>query len=133
MERMCSGLWLQRDYGDTAENLLKSPVFIMKYVVYLAQGLKNTIMFLNPAMIVLGGGISRAGDALFIPLRKELSRQMTSWSKASINVQPASLRDESILWGALKLAQLRFPSNNRSSIAHSLADGNENRIQLPRN
>jgi predicted NBD/HSP70 family sugar kinase len=84
-------------------------------------------------MIVLGGGISRAGDALFIPLRKELSRQMTSWSKASINVQPASLRDESILWGALKLAQLRFPSNNRSSIAHSLADGNENRIQLPRN
>ena len=133
MERMCSGFWLQRDYGDTAENLLKSPVFVMKYVVYLAQGLKNTIMFLNPAMIVLGGGISRAGDALFIPLRKELSRQMTSWSKASINVQPASLRDESILWGALKLAQLHFPSNNRSTIAHSFADGNENRIQFPRN
>jgi len=128
MERMCSGLWLQRDYGDTAENLLKSPVFVMQYVVYLAQGLKNTIMFLNPAMIVLGGGISRAGDALFIPLRKELSKQMTSWSKVSIDVQPASLRDESILWGALKLAQLHFHSDNRGSIANSYAGGNHNPI-----
>ncbi len=115
MERMCSGLWLQRDYGDTAENLLKSPEFVMQYVVYLAQGLKNTIMFFNPAMIVLGGGISKAGDALFIPLRKELGKQMTSWSKTSIDVQPASLRDESILWGALKLAQLHVHANKLDS------------------
>jgi glucokinase len=112
MERMCSGLWLQRDYGDTAENLLKSTEFVEQYVVYLAQGLKNTIMFLNPATIVMGGGISKAGDALFIPLRKELNKQMTSWSKAAIDVQPASLRDESILWGALKLAQLHVHVNN---------------------
>jgi glucokinase len=108
MERMCSGLWLERDYGKTAEELFQSPEFVRQYVVHLAQGLKNTIMFLNPAAIIIGGGISKAGDALFIPLREELDRQMTSWSKAVIDIRPASLKGESVLWGALKLAQEHF-------------------------
>jgi glucokinase len=105
MERMCSGLWLERDYGAPAEVLLQSPEFVKKYAVYLAQGLKNTIMLLNPAMIVIGGGISNAGDSLFQPLREELRVQMPGWSKAVINVQPPALRGDSVLWGALRLAQ----------------------------
>ena len=53
-----------------------------RYVVDLALGLKSAIMLLNPARIVIGGGISKAGDALFGPLRAELRRQITSWSRA---------------------------------------------------
>jgi len=105
LERMASGLWLEHDYGKTAEELFKDQDFVLGYVPHLAQGLKNTIMFLNPARIVIGGGISRAGDALFVPLRKELYRQMTSWSKARIDVVPASLQGDSVLWGALQLVR----------------------------
>jgi glucokinase len=104
MERMCSGLWLERDHGKTARELLADPEFVAGYVVHLAQGLKNTIMFLNPARIILGGGISRAGDALFLPLRKELGRIVTSWSRARIDVVPAALVGDSVLWGAMQLA-----------------------------
>ena len=68
-ERMCSGLWLARDYGKTAEELLRDPAFVERYVVDLALGLKACIMLLNPARIVIGGGISKAGDRLFEPLR----------------------------------------------------------------
>lgn len=105
LERLCSGLWLERDYGKPAIELLNDPAFAANYVRPLALGIKNCIMFLNPARIVIGGGISKAGDALFIPLREELHRQITPWSRARIEVLPAKLGDDSILWGALALAR----------------------------
>lgn len=105
MERLCSGLWLERDHGKPAHELLRDPAFTNEYVKPLAQGLKTCIMFLNPARIVIGGGISKAGDALFGPLRAELGRQITPWSKARVDVVPARLGDDSVLWGALVLAQ----------------------------
>jgi glucokinase len=104
-ERMCCGLWLERDYGRPAKELLLDPQFVSKYVVDLARGLKAAIMILNPARIVIGGGISKAGNPLFTPLREELRRQITSWSRARIDVVPAELGDDSVLYGALALAQ----------------------------
>ncbi len=78
------------------------------YVIPLARGLKAAIMLLNPARIVIGGGISKAGDLLFRPLRAELARQMPPWSEARVDVQPALLGDDSVLWGALELARLEL-------------------------
>ena len=104
-ERMCSGLWLARDHGKPAEELIKDPAFVSRYVVDLALGLKTCIMLLNPARIVIGGGISKAGDRLFEPLRAELRRQITDWSGARIDLMPAALGDDSVLWGALALAE----------------------------
>lgn len=104
-ERMCCGLWLQRDYGKSARELLEDPSFVDKYVVNLAAGLKVITMVLNPARIVIGGGISKAGDKLLIPLRAELRRQITAWSRARIDIQPAALGDDSVLYGALELAK----------------------------
>ena len=103
-ERMCSGLWLARDHGKTAQELMEDPAFVSRYVVNLALGLKACIMLLNPARIVIGGGIAKAGDRLFDPLRAELRRQITDWSGARIDVAPAALGDDSVLWGALVLA-----------------------------
>jgi glucokinase len=104
-ERMCCGLWMERDHGKTAKELLGDPSFIAQYVVNLALGLKACIMLLNPSRIVIGGGISNAGDALFGPLREELGRQITGWSGARVDVTPAALGDDSVLYGALALAQ----------------------------
>ena len=103
-ERICGGMGLERDYGRPAEALLRDPLFVRRYVVDLALGLKAAIMLLNPARLVIGGGIAKAGDSLFVPLREELGRQITAWSKARIDVVPAALGDDSVLWGALALA-----------------------------
>jgi glucokinase len=103
-ERMCCGLWLERDHGKSARELMQEPDFVRGYVVDLALGLKACIMLLNPARVVIGGGISKAGDALFGPLRAELRRTITSWSAARIDVAPAELGDASVLYGALALA-----------------------------
>ncbi len=104
-ERMCCGLWLERDYGSPAKELLQNQEFVRRYVVLLARGLKAAIMILNPSRIVIGGGISKAGERLFAPLREELDRQITSWSHARRDVVPAELGDRSVLYGALVLAK----------------------------
>jgi glucokinase len=104
-ERMCCGLWLLRDHGRSAKELMQDADFVRRYVVDLALGLKAAIMLLNPQRIVIGGGISKAGDRLFVPLREELRRQITNWSAARIDCVPAELGDDSVLYGACALAQ----------------------------
>jgi glucokinase len=104
-ERMCSGLWLERDNGRPATDLMYDSNFVKRYVVDLGLGLKAAIMLLNPARIIIGGGISKAGDRLFVPLRQEVRRQITTWSRARIDIVPAALVDDSVLYGALALAK----------------------------
>ena len=104
-ERMCCGMWLERDYGKSAKELMQDPAFVERYVVDLAQGLKAAVMILNPARIVIGGGIAKASDALFLPLRAELRRQVTQWSRARLDVVPAGLGDDSVLYGCLALTR----------------------------
>jgi glucokinase len=103
-ERMCCGLWLERDHGKPAIELMRDPEFVRRYVVDLALGLKAAIMLLNPQRVVIGGGIPKAGNLLFVPLREELARRITKWSGARIDVVPAALGDDSVLYGALALA-----------------------------
>ena len=105
LERMCCGLWLQKDYGRPAKELMLNSEFVSRYVIDLTLGLKAAIMLLNPQRIVIGGGIAKAGDRLFVPLRQELRRQITSWSAARIDCVPAELGDDSVLYGALSLAR----------------------------
>jgi glucokinase len=104
-ERMCCGMWLERDYGKSAKELMQDSAFVERYVVDLAQGLKAAVMVLNPARIVIGGGIAKAGDALFVPLRTELRKQVTAWSRARLDVVPAGLGDDSVLYGCLEIIQ----------------------------
>jgi glucokinase len=106
-ERLCSGLWLERDHGKPAHELFHDPKFVASYVIDLAQGLKCAIMLLNPARIIIGGGIGKAGEPLFAPLRAELRKQITTWSRARQEVVPAKLGDDSVLWGAYALAARR--------------------------
>jgi glucokinase len=101
---MCCGLWLERDHGATARELMQRPGFVREYVVDVARALKACIMLLNPARILIGGGIGKAGDALFIPLRGEVARQIPAWSGARLDIRPAMLGDDSVLYGALGLA-----------------------------
>jgi glucokinase len=84
---------------------MQRPEFVREYVVDAARALKMCIMLLNPACIVIGGGIAKAGDALFTPLRSELANQMPAWSGARTDLRPALLGDNSVLYGALGLAR----------------------------
>jgi glucokinase len=42
---------------------------------FLGTGVANIINILNPEMVVIAGGVTRAGDHLFVPLRAEVRRR----------------------------------------------------------
>jgi len=114
LERMCCGLWLERDYGKAPRELFQDPSFVRRYVVDLALGVKAALMLLNPARVVIGGGIAQSGDLLFVPLREELARQWPNWSGARTKVVQAALGGDSVLWGAYALATKQITARSRS-------------------
>jgi glucokinase len=42
---------------------------------FLGAGIANIINILNPEMVVIAGGVTRAGDHLFVPLKAEVRRR----------------------------------------------------------
>ncbi len=74
------------------------------YLDTLADGITSIINIFQPAVLCIGGGISRAGDALLLPLREKVARQIYS-KNAEKNTQivGARLYNEAGILGAALL------------------------------
>lgn len=70
---------------------------------YLALSLTNVIQIFNPEMIIIGGGVSRAGEILFGPLKEYVRR--FSWKRPyhSCKILPAKLKEVVGDLGAISL------------------------------
>jgi glucokinase len=42
---------------------------------FLGAGVANVVNIFNPEMVVISGGVTKAGDHLFVPLRAEVRRR----------------------------------------------------------
>jgi len=75
-----------------------------KSVRALAAGLVSIINVIDPELIVIGGGISHAGDALFVPLRAEMDRLEWRPTGQPLPIVPALLGEWAGAYGAAKFA-----------------------------
>ncbi len=69
----------------------------------LATSLMNCCYILNPQAFIIGGGISKAGELLFSPLRQYLQSQLYPRHYARLQILPAQFGSESGLIGAARL------------------------------
>jgi glucokinase len=67
---------------------------------FLAVGIANLINALNPDTVVIAGGVTRAGDHLFVPLRKEVRRRAFRSAVAACRILPAALPETAGVIGA---------------------------------
>ena len=67
---------------------------------FLAVGVANLINALNPDTVVIAGGVTRAGDHLFVPLRKEVRRRAFRSAVAACRILPAALPETAGVIGA---------------------------------
>jgi glucokinase len=74
-------------------------------VRFLAQGVATVVTILAPERVVLGGGVTEAGELLFAPLRDEVRRRVGLVPIERIPVLRAALRRDVGILGA---AALRF-------------------------
>lgn len=73
---------------------------VSAFVADLATGVAATVLTLDPQLVVIGGGLSKAGDLLSEPLRAELDRLCLF----PVRVETSVLGDESVALGAVRLA-----------------------------
>jgi glucokinase len=104
-EALCSGRAIEARTGRRAAELLQDATFRAEYTPNLARGLRVALLLLNPERVVIGGGLSKAGEVLFRELRGELARQIPAALPVRVEVRPAALGDLSVLWGAAVLAE----------------------------
>lgn len=67
---------------------------------FLGTGLANIINVLNPEMVVISGGVTRAGDHLFEPLRAEVRRRAFSEAANACRIVSSELGDMAGVIGA---------------------------------
>ena len=73
-------------------------------VRYLGIGVAAAITILAPERIVLGGGVTKAGDFLFEPLRAEVRRRVKLVPVESVPILPAALGPDVGILGAAAVA-----------------------------
>jgi glucokinase len=67
---------------------------------FLGTGVANIINVLNPEMIVIAGGVTLAGDHLFLPLRAEVRRRAFKSAEAACRIVSAQLQGTAGVIGA---------------------------------
>ncbi|MBR4310798.1 MAG: ROK family protein, partial [Akkermansia sp.] len=70
----------------------------------LATCLMNCHYILNPEAFIIGGGVAKAGDVLFGPVRRYLKAQLYPPHYAKIKILPAMFSNEAGIIGAARLA-----------------------------
>ncbi len=70
---------------------------------YLGTGIANVINLFNPQMVVIGGGVSQAGDLIFNPLKKTMKKRAFPVPAKAVEIVTPSLGRDCTVIGAATL------------------------------
>ena len=85
-----------------------------EYCKYLAIAINNIIAFLDPEMIVLGGGVSHAGDFLLEKVKAKVPRYLLYKTLPYPEICLASLGNEAGMIGAAMIGKLAVDDSQKS-------------------
>jgi glucokinase len=69
---------------------------------FLGVGIGNLLYVFNPEVVVVMGGVTLAGDHLFVPLRRETARRAFKPAVAACRIVPGELSGTAGVYGAAK-------------------------------
>ena len=69
---------------------------------YLGVGIANMLNIMNPEVVVICGGVTKAGDHLFVPLRREVSRRAFKPAVEACRIVPGQLEGTAGVVGAAR-------------------------------
>ena len=72
---------------------------------WIGVGIANMINILNPEMVIIGGGISEAGDVLWRPMLRTVKAYAIHESRLVCQVVPAKLGDDAGVMGGFTLVR----------------------------
>jgi len=84
--------------GDTVASEV-----LQQAATYVGLGITSLVHLLDPALVVIGGGVSNAGDLLFEPVRRTVQDHTMPIYRDGVRIMPTALGDDVGLWGAVAL------------------------------
>ena len=89
---------------DAAKEGDKFALSLVDYEIkYVAMGLANILNLLNPELVVIGGGVSLAGDILFDNLKEKLKEETLKVALDAVKIVPGELGNNAGVVGAAAL------------------------------
>ncbi len=91
--------------GRTAFNAAKdgdaaAQSVVDKYIEYVADGITSIINIFQPEILVIGGGISKEGDRLLVPIKEYVKKHSYCKAVAQTEIKIASLMNDAGIIGA---------------------------------
>jgi glucokinase len=86
----------------------------------LGVGLANVVNIFCPQVVVIGGGVSAAGDLLLAPAREVMARRALAPGRDEVRIEAAAFGAEAGMLGAAMLARER-PSDVPSAAGPAAA------------
>jgi predicted NBD/HSP70 family sugar kinase len=103
LENLVSGTALAERFGVPAYEIPQDDVVWNELAEYLAQGLRNTVMYWSPEAIVLGGSMIIGDPAILIDdIRKHTVESIDGFVESPLIVK-AALGDEAGLYGGMAI------------------------------
>ena len=79
--------------------------------IILGRALADFVAITSPQAIFLFGGLAKAGEVLFEPVRREMEANMLTIFKNKVRVLPSQLGDDAAILGASALVLANLPAN----------------------
>lgn len=76
---------------------------------YLGAAIANLLNIFNPEVVVICGGVTRAGERLFLPLQQEVARRAFKPAVAACRIVPGTLEGTAGIYGAVASFQQLSP------------------------
>ncbi len=83
--------------------------------MYIGIAACNVIVTIHPELIVIGGGVARAGDLLLEPIRRTVRERLKMMPPEGIRIEPSKLGGEAGMLGAIARAERAFLSAHPGS------------------
>lgn len=108
LENMVSGTAVKNRMGVEPYDIPQTDVLWDDLAGYLAQGLRNTILYWSPDAIVLGGSMIIGDPAIKIDTIRKATAEALDGFEATPLIVAAKLGDEAGLWGGLAVLAKRL-------------------------
>ncbi|MDI6829461.1 MAG: ROK family protein [Armatimonadota bacterium] len=71
---------------------------------YIGLGVANVVNILNPRLVIIGGGVSKAGDMLLLPIKETVQQRAMKQLVDDVTIVPGVLGDLAGIIGAIFMA-----------------------------
>lgn len=103
LENLVSGMAVEQRFGVKAYEIPQDDVLWNELAEYLAQGLRNTILYWSPDAIVLGGSMVIGDPAIPVDMIRKCTVEALDGFVPAPLICAAKLKDEAGLYGAMAL------------------------------